>query len=107
MLFAWIYLTLAIGLEVTATLSLKAAGDGNPLAIVAVFVGYVGSFAFLLLVLRRMDVSVAYAVWAGAGTALIAMIGITALGEPASMAKLGSVALIVVGVVGLNLSGAH
>jgi small multidrug resistance pump len=107
MLFAWIYLTLAIGLEVTATLSLKAAGDGNPPAIVAVLIGYVGSFAFLLLVLRRMDVSVAYAVWAGAGTALIAMIGITALGEPASMAKLGSVALIVVGVVGLNLSGAH
>jgi small multidrug resistance pump len=107
MLLAWIYLTFAIGLEVTATLSLKAAGDGKALAVVLVLVGYVGSFAFLLLVLRRMDVSVAYAVWAGAGTALIALIGVTALGEPATLAKLGSVALIVVGVVGLNLSGAH
>jgi small multidrug resistance pump len=107
MLFAWIYLALAIGLEVAGTLSLKAAGDGNPLAVVLVLLGYVGSFGFLLLVLRRMDVSVAYAVWAGAGTALIAMIGITVLGEPASVAKLGSVALIVAGVVGLNLAGAH
>lgn len=107
MLLAWIFLALAIGLEVVGTLSLKAAGDGNPLSIVAVAVGYVGSFAFLLLVLRRMDVSVAYAVWAGAGTALIALIGITVLGEPASVAKLGSVALIVAGVVGLNLAGAH
>ncbi len=107
MLLAWIYLTAAIGLEVTATLSLKSAGSGSPFAIAAVVVGYLGSFAFLFLVLRRMDVSVAYAVWAGAGTALIALIGITALGEPATLAKLGSVALIVAGVVGLNLSGAH
>jgi small multidrug resistance pump len=107
MSLAWIYLTCAIGLEVAGTLALKAAGDGRPLAIALVVVGYIGSFCFLLLVLRRMEVSIAYAVWAGAGTALIAMIGITVLGEPASVAKLGSIALIIAGVVGLNLAGAH
>ena len=107
MLLAWFYLAAAIGLEVTATLSLKTAGDGHPTAIAAVVVGYVGSFGLLLLVLRRMDVSIAYAVWAGAGTAVVAAIGIAALGEPASAVKLGSIALIITGVVGLNLAGAH
>jgi small multidrug resistance pump len=107
MLLGWMYLIFAIALEVTGTLALKPAGDGRPLAIALVAFGYIGSFGFLLLVLRSMEVSVAYAVWAGAGTALIAMIGMTALGEPASGAKLGSIALIIVGVVGLNLTGAH
>lgn len=108
MFLAWFYLAAAIALEVTATLSLKTAGEGRPVAIAAVLVGYIGSFGLLLLVLRRMDVSIAYAVWAGAGTAVVAMIGIAALGEPASAAKLGSLAMIIAGVVGLNLvGGAH
>jgi small multidrug resistance pump len=107
MLLAWLFLIAAIGLEVAATLSLKTAGDGHPAAIAFVVFGYVSSFGFLLLVLRRMDVSIAYAVWAGAGTALIALIGMTALGEAVSAAKLGSIALIIAGVVGLNLAGAH
>ena len=51
---------------------------------------------------------VAYAVWAGVGTALITIIGIVALGEPATALKFAGTALIVVGVVALNLSsGAH
>ena len=46
-------------------------------------------------------------IWAGAGTAAIALIGMIALGEPATALRLGSIALIVIGVVGLNASGAH
>lgn len=107
MLLAWFYLAAAISLEVTGTLALKAAGDGRPAAIVLVVVGYVASFGFLALVLKRMEVSLAYAVWAGVGTAAIALVGMTALGEPVSPAKLGSLGLIIAGVVGLNLAGAH
>ncbi len=107
MLLTWLYLALAIGLEVAGTLALKAAGDGRPLAVGLVVVGYAGSFGLLFLVLKRMEVSIAYAVWAGAGTALIALVGMTVLGEPATAAKLGSIALIIAGVVGLNLAGAH
>lgn len=107
MLLAWLYLAGAISLEVCATLSLRTAGDGNPLAIAGVVLGYASSFGLLFLVLKKLDVSTAYAVWSGAGTAAIALIGIAMLGEPAPAAKLFSLALIVAGVVGLNLSGAH
>jgi small multidrug resistance pump len=46
-------------------------------------------------------------VWAGAGTALVALFGVTMLGEPATAVKLASIGLIIVGVVGLNLVGGH
>lgn len=107
MVLAWLYLAGAISLEVAATLSLRTAGAGNPIAITGVVLGYAASFGLLFLVLKRLDVSTAYAVWSGAGTAAIALIGIAMLGEPAPAAKLLSLGLIIAGVVGLNLSGAH
>ena len=103
----WILLFIAIAAEVTATLSLRAAGDGDRLAIAGVVVGYVGSLGLLALVVRHLEVSVAYAVWAGAGTALVALFGVAILGEPATALKVASIVLIVAGVVGLNLGGAH
>lgn len=104
---AWIALALAIALEVAATLSLKAAGGGHVVASVVVAVGYLSSFALLAFVLRTIEIGTTYAIWAGAGTALIALIGMVALGEAATAVRIGSLALIVAGVVGLNLSGAH
>ena len=68
----------------------------------AVFYGL--SIILLTLALKTMDVSIAYAVWSGVG---VAIIGILWLGEPATAVKLISLALIVAGVVGLNLGGAH
>jgi small multidrug resistance pump len=52
-----------------------------------------------------MDVSVAYAVWSGLGTLLIAAIGIAYFKEPLTLVKIGSLILIIVGVIGVNLSG--
>src|SRR5215218_3974013 len=104
---SYLLLALAIVSEVIGTISLRAAGEGRPAAIALVVVTYLASFALLAIVLRQIDVSVAYAIWAGAGTALIALVGIAAMGEPATVAKLGSIALIIIGVVGLNLTGAH
>lgn len=104
---AWVALVLAILLEVCATLSLKAAGGGSVPAIVAVVIGYLGSFVLLAIVLKSIEIGTTYAIWAGAGTALIATIGMIALGEAVTAVKLGSLALIIAGVVGLNLSGAH
>jgi small multidrug resistance pump len=103
----WLLLTAAILTEVTATLSLRAAGEGSRPALVAVVVGYLLSIALLAIVVKHLEVSVAYAVWAGAGTALVALFGVALLGEPATALKLGSIALIIAGVVGLNLTGAH
>jgi small multidrug resistance pump len=99
-------LTIAIAVEVAATISLRYS-DGftrlGPSAIVVV--GYATSFYLLSLILRELSVGTTYAIWAGAGTAAIAVIGIVALGEPATAVKLASITLIVAGVVGLNLSG--
>jgi small multidrug resistance pump len=106
MFLAWFVLAIAIATEVCATLALKPAGDGSVPALLVSVVGYAGSLGLLLWVLKRMDVSLAYAVWAGAGTAAIALIGMTALGEPVSLLKVASIGLIIVGVVGLNLAGA-
>ncbi len=104
---AWIALVFAILTEVAATVALKSAGEGSVPAIAVVVVGYLASFVLLAVVLRSIEVGTTYAIWAGAGTALVATIGIVALGEAVSAAKLASLGLIVVGVIGLNLAGAH
>ena len=54
--------------------------------------------------LKRIDVSIAYAIWAGLGTALIAVIGIFGFKEPVNALKMVSLLVIVAGVIGLNLS---
>jgi small multidrug resistance pump len=104
---SWLFLTAAIVLEVCGTTSMKLSdGFSRPLPSVLIFVFYAGSFYFLTLALKRFDVSIAYAVWSGLGTALIATIGIAYFKEPVTLLKLASLALIIVGVVGVNLSGA-
>ena len=69
--------------------------------------GYALSIWLLAIVVRTLPVSVAYALWAGVGTAAVAVIGFLFLGESMSWLKGASVALIVLGVVGLNLGGGH
>ena len=101
-------LTIAIASEVAATVSLRYSdGLSKPGHAAIVVAGYALSFWLLALVLRELSVGTTYAIWAGAGTAAIAVIGIVALGEPATAIKLASIVLIVAGVIGLNLSGAH
>lgn len=107
-MIVWIYLLLAIATEVAGTLALPHAdGFSQPLPSAIVVAGYALSILFLALTVRGLDLGLVYAVWAGLGTAAIAAIGMLALGEPASAPKVACVALIVAGVVGLNLAGAH
>ena len=102
----WLYLAIAITTEIVATVALKYAhGFTRPLPSVVVVAGYALSFVFLSLTLRGLSVSATYAIWSGVGTAAIALIGVAALGEPLTALKAGSVALIIVGVVGLNATG--
>jgi small multidrug resistance pump len=101
-------LTAAITSEVIATLALKASeGFSRPGPIALVVIGYATSFALLALVLKHLSVGTTYAIWSAAGTAAIALIGIALYGEGASMLKLASLGLIVLGVIGLNAAGAH
>ncbi len=102
----WLILFAAIGLEVAGTTSMKVSQGFTRLGpSIAMFVFYLASLALLNLALRTIDVSVAYAIWAGLGTALIALIGIAWFGEPGGWLKFTCVGVIIAGVVGLNLSG--
>ena len=107
-MFAALLLLVAIGVEVAATALLpRAAGFTQPWWSVAVVGGYALSIWLLAVVVRAMPVSVAYAVWAGLGTAAVAVIGFLFLGEPMGWLKAASLGLIVLGVIGLNLVGSH
>ena len=73
-----VLLALAIAVEVAATISLRASdGFTKLLPSVLVVIGYATSFYLLSLILRDLSVGTTYAIWAGAGTAAIAVIGIT------------------------------
>ena len=63
------------------------------------------SFALLNVALERLEVGPAYATWTGIGAAGTAIVGIVVLGESASVLKVASIALVVIGVIGLSLAG--
>jgi len=103
----WFYLSIAIVLEVAGTTSMKISdGFTKTIPSILMFIFYLASLAVLTMALKKLDVSMAYAVWAGLGTALIAIIGIFYFHESVSFLKIVSILLIIAGVVGLNLSGA-
>jgi len=65
---------------------------------------YLCSAAAVVLALRRLELSIAYAIWSGVGTALTVMIGIAYFREPLTAMKLASIAFVVIGVAGLSLA---
>ncbi|WP_426701961.1 DMT family transporter [Rhodanobacter sp. Col0626] len=108
---AWLTLALAILAEVIGTSALKASeGFSRLLPSVVVIAGYGLAFYFLSLTLKQIPVGIAYAVWSGAGTVLITLIGVLAFRQRIDLAGMLGIALIVAGVLVLNLlskSGAH
>lgn len=104
---AVVFLATAILVEIVATLALRASdGFSRPGPTLLAVAGYVMAFALLAQALKTIEVGIAYAVWAGVGTAAITVIGIVALGESSALLKLVGTAFIVVGVVLLNVSSA-
>jgi small multidrug resistance pump len=104
----FVVLLAAIGIEVGATAALpRTRGFHDLLWSSVVLGGYGISIWLLAVVTKNMSVSVAYAVWSGLGTAAIAAIGTIAFGERIDAVKLTALALIIVGVIVLNLHTAH
>lgn len=102
----WLYLVLAIITEVSGTTLMKLSrGFTVLLPSILMFIFYLLSLSLLTLALRKIDVSVGYAVWSGVGTGLIALLGFIIFKEPLTPLKVLSLGLIIAGVVGLNLSG--
>ncbi len=99
----WFLLALAILSEVVGTVALKMSNGmsvGAPSLVV--ILGYLSSFWFLALSLKTLDVGTAYAIWAGVGIALVSVASMLIFKETMTALKVFSIALIVIGVFGLN-----
>ncbi|MFD6416651.1 DMT family transporter [Streptomyces sp. NPDC060194] len=104
----YVLLAAAIAAEVAGTTAMKySEGFTRLWPSVVTVVGYLLAFSLLAQTLKSMSVGTAYAIWAGVGTAAVAAIGMVFLGESASAVKLAGIALVIGGVVLLNLGGAH
>jgi len=103
----WLTLAGGILLEVLATLGLRASGGFRKRAWIApVVAGYVASFTLISWTLSLgMPVGIAYGVWSACGVALVALLAKVLFGEPLTPMMVGGIALIIVGVLTIELSG--
>ena len=102
-----LWLALAIGSEIIATVSLKLSnGFTKPIPSVVVVLGYAISFYALSISLRAIPLGVVYAIWSGVGTAAIVVIGLFLFRETLDAVKVIGIGLIITGVVVLNGVGA-
>jgi small multidrug resistance pump len=104
----YVLLAGAIVAEVLGTTAMKASDGFSKLwPSVWTAVAYLVSFGLLAQTLKSMAVGTAYAIWSAVGTALVVAIGVVFFGESTSVVRMLGIALIIGGVVLLNLSGAH
>lgn len=105
---SWLALFAGIVVEVLSTLGLRASdGFRRRRWIAPVLTGYVGAFALVWLSLRLgMPVGIAYGVWSACGVALVAVLARVLFGEPLTPVMLAGIALIIGGVLTIEMSGA-
>jgi len=102
---AWTYLVIAGLLEVIWAVGLKyTEGFTRPVASVITVLAMAASIGFLGLALKSIPVGTGYAIWTGIGAVGTAILGMAVFAEPATLARLGSIALIVAGIIGLKLA---
>ena len=100
----WLFLYVAIGVEVGATTMLKLSNGGARIWLLGGSLALYGvSLSLLAICLKTIPVGVAYAIWAGLGIVLVAVLGIWIFGEKMTALRLVFFLMIVVGCVGLNL----
>ncbi len=107
----WLFLSIAIISEVIATSALKSSeGFTRLIPSILVVGGYLLAFYFLSLTLKAIPIGIAYAIWAGVGIVLIALVGWWLYGQKLDLAAIIGMALILAGVAVINLfstSGGH
>ncbi|QQZ08650.1 DMT family transporter [Heyndrickxia vini] len=105
---AYVLLIVAIVSEVFGSSMLKAAnGFKNIIPSIGVVAGYGVAFFSLSIALNTLSLGIAYAIWAGLGTALTALVGVLIYKEKFNGKKLLGLTLIIGGVIFLNYGGAH
>ncbi len=105
---AWFLVFVSGLLEVGWAFGLKAsAGLTRPLPTALTIAGMIASFALLSIAVRQLPIGTAYAVWVGIGAVGTALLGIVIYKEPASAVRIGCLALVVVGIVGLKVTASQ
>jgi quaternary ammonium compound-resistance protein SugE len=103
---AWIYLLIAGLLEIGWAIGLKyTEGFTRLWPSLFTIAAMIASLGFLGLALKTLPVGTAYAVWTGIGAVGTALLGIYLFAEPATALRLGAIALIIGGIIGLKLVG--
>jgi len=103
MTYEWLLVAWAIIAEITAALTLRFShGFSKPLPTVIALAAFGSAFYAVSLALVSLPVSTVYPVWAGGGTAGVALLGVLALHEKAGAWKVMGVLLVVIGIVVLN-----
>ena len=103
---SWVYLFLAGVLEIVWAVGLKYTEGFTRLwpSVITIAVAWL-SFYLLALAVKTIPVGTGYAIWTGIGAAGVAILGMALFGEPATLARFFFLGLIIVGIVGLKLSG--
>ena len=105
---AWLFLIGAILFEVAGTLALRMATHGKKIWIAGVAIGYLAAFAFLSLTLSAgMGLGVANGIWAASGVALTAILSKLLFDEPFTWIMAAGIALVVGGVLLVELGATH
>jgi len=100
----WVHLAIAGILEIVWAVGLKYTEGFTKLVPSAITVAaIVASMLFLGLALKAIPVGTGYAVWTGIGAVGTAILGIVLFAEPATPLRLGCIALIVAGIIGLKV----
>jgi quaternary ammonium compound-resistance protein SugE len=103
---AWLLVVVAGLLETGFAVCLKLSNGFTRLYPTMAFCAFaLGSFGLLTLSLKRLDVGPAYAVWTGIGAAGTAIYGMVFMGDVVSVLKIVSISLVIIGVIGLQLTG--
>ncbi|MCX4827288.1 multidrug efflux SMR transporter [Streptomyces sp. NBC_00006] len=105
---AWILIAVAGLLEVAWSIGMKYT-EGFTRLWPSVFTGagIVASMVLLSYAAKSLPIGTAYGVWVGIGAAGAAIVGMVALGEPVSAARIGFIALLLVAIVGLKVTSGH
>ena len=100
----WVYLIIAGFFEIFWAVGLKFS-QGFSKIVPSIFtgVGMLASFYFLSLAIKKLPLSIAYAIWTGIGTVGTVLFGVFYFGESISLAKIICVAMIVFGIIGLRI----
>ena len=100
---AWLLLGLAVCFEITVALGLRfSEGFTLPLPTGIALAAFTLALYLVSHVMKKLPVSVAYPIWAGGGTAGVALLGVVMLGESINLLNLVGIALVFVGVIAIN-----